>query len=170
VHCAFSPRHHSHVGRWLHAVESSGFVRLFTRPLSAWLLETVALWVWHIPALYDATLSSDWIHAAQHLSFFLTAVLFWSALYGVGRSAMSYGAGTFYVFAAAAQCSALGALLTFSSVLWYLAYASTTALGNDSHAGSAARRCDHVDAVQSRVHHRRVKRSSRDGCRNRSAV
>jgi putative membrane protein len=123
---AFAPRQRAQVGGWVHAVESSGFVRVFTRPLSAWLLETVALWVWHIPALYDATLTSDLIHAAQHLSFFLTSVLFWSALYGVGRSAMSYGAGTFYVFGAAAQCSALGALLTFSSVLWYPAYASTT--------------------------------------------
>jgi putative membrane protein len=94
--------------------------------LVAWLLEAATLWVWHIPALYQATLTSDWIHAAQHLSFFLTAVLFWSALYGVGRSAMSYGAATFYVFGTAAHCSALGALLTFSAVLWYPAYQQTT--------------------------------------------
>lgn len=123
---ALAPRHRAHIGGWVHTVEKSASVRLLTAPLSAWLLETIALWVWHIPALYDATLSSDWIHAAQHLSFFLTAVLFWSALYGVGRSAMSYGTGTFYVFGAAAQCSALGALLTFSAVLWYPAYETTT--------------------------------------------
>lgn len=125
---ALAPGQRTQVGGWVHAVEKSAFVRLLTTALSAWLLETVALWVWHIPALYDATLTSDWIHAAQHLSFFFTAVLFWSALYGVGRSALSYGAGTLYVFAAAAQCSALGALLTFSSVLWYPAYATSTAL------------------------------------------
>jgi putative membrane protein len=124
---ALAPRHRAHIGGWVHTVEKSAFARLLTSALSAWLLESIALWVWHIPALYDATLSSDWIHAAQHLSFFLTAVLFWSALFGVGRSAMSYGVGTLYVFAAAAQCSALGALLTFSSVLWYPAYANTTA-------------------------------------------
>jgi putative membrane protein len=123
---AFAPRHRAHVGGWIHKVESSAIVSFFTAALSAWLLETVTLWIWHIPALYDATLSSDWIHAAQHLSFFLSAVLFWSALYGVGRSAMSYGVGTLYVFAAAAQCTALGALLTFSSILWYPAYATTT--------------------------------------------
>jgi putative membrane protein len=123
---AFAPRHRVQVGGWVHAVENAPPVRLLTAPLAAWFLETIALWIWHIPALYDATLSSDSIHAAQHLSFFLTAVLFWSALYGVGRSAMSYGTGTLYVFGAAAQCSALGALLTFSSVLWYPAYASTT--------------------------------------------
>ncbi len=73
-----------------------------------------------------ATLTSDWIHTAQHLSFFVTAVFFWSALYGVGRSAMSYGAATFYVFGTAAHCSALGALLTFSTVLWYPVYQQTT--------------------------------------------
>jgi len=52
--------------------------------------------------------------------------VFWSALFGVGRSAFSYGAGTLYVFATAVHCSALGALLTFSTVLWYPAYETTT--------------------------------------------
>ncbi len=37
---------------------------------------------------------------------------------------MSYGAATFYVFGTAVHCSALGALLTFSTVLWYPAYAT----------------------------------------------
>jgi cytochrome c oxidase assembly factor CtaG len=123
---AFAPRQRINLGGWVHAVERSAPLQFLTRPLVAWLLEAATLWVWHIPALYQATLTSDWIHAAQHLSFFLTAVLFWSALYGVGRSAMSYGAATFYVFGTAAHCSALGALLTFSAVLWYPAYQQTT--------------------------------------------
>ncbi len=123
---AFAPRHRVNLGGWVHAIELSAPVAFLTRPLAAWLLEAFALWIWHIPALYQATLSSDWIHAAQHLSFFFTAVIFWSALYGVGRSAMSYGAATFYVFGTAAHCSALGALLTFSAVLWYPAYQLTT--------------------------------------------
>ena len=124
---AFAPRHRAQLGGWVHNVEQTAVLRLLTRPLVAWILEATVLWIWHIPALYQATLTSDWIHAAQHLSFFLTAVLFWSALYGVGRSAMSYGAATFYVFGTAVHCSALGALLTFSAVLWYPVYATTTA-------------------------------------------
>jgi putative membrane protein len=88
-----------------------------TRPATAWLLEAAALWIWHIPYLYQATLRSDWVHAAQHLSFFITAVIFWSALFGAGRSALGYGAATAYVFGTAVHCSALGALLTFSSVV-----------------------------------------------------
>lgn len=123
---ALAPRHRTSVGSWVHAVERSTPVRFFMRPLTAWLLEAAALWLWHVPALYQATLTSDWVHAAQHLSFLLTAVVFWSALYGVGRSAMGYGAATFYVFGTAVHCSALGALLTFSAVLWYPAYAGTT--------------------------------------------
>ncbi len=123
---AFAPRHRVNLGGWVHAVEHSTPIAFLTRPLAAWLLEAVALWIWHVPALYQATLTSDWIHAAQHLSFFFTAVIFWSALYGVGRSTMSYGAATFYVFGTAAHCSALGALLTFSAVLWYPAYQKTT--------------------------------------------
>jgi len=41
---------------------------------------------------------------------------------------MTYGAGVLYVFGTAAHCSALGALLTFSTVLWYPAYAERTQL------------------------------------------
>ena len=30
--------------------------------------------MWHAPVLFDATLESEWVHAAQHLSFFGTAL------------------------------------------------------------------------------------------------
>jgi len=123
---AFVPRHRAGIGSTVQRIESARLVRLLTAPLAAWIIEAVALWGWHIPALYQATLTSDAMHAAQHLSFFLSALLFWSALYGVGRSVMNYGTATLYVFGTAAHCSALGALLTFSTVLWYPAYQSTT--------------------------------------------
>lgn len=124
---AFAPHHRSEIGGWIHRIENSRPAQFFTAPLNAWIMEAAALWIWHIPFLYQATLQSDWVHAAQHISFLTTAVLFWSALYGVGRSVISYGAATLYVFGTAVHCSALGALLTFSQVLWYPAYAGTTA-------------------------------------------
>jgi len=123
---ALVPRHRAGVGGLVHRIESMKVVRMLTAPLTAWMVEAVVLWGWHIPSLYQATLTSDWVHAAQHLSFFLSALLFWSALYGVGRSAMQYGAATFYVFGTAVHCSALGALLTFSTVIWYPAYVGRT--------------------------------------------
>jgi putative membrane protein len=123
---AFAPRHRLGIGTWVHRVEASAPVLVFTSPTAAWMAEACALWGWHIPYLYQATLYSDWVHASQHLTFLTTAVVFWSALFGVGRPAFSYGAGTLYVFATAIHCSALGALLTFSTVLWYPAYERTT--------------------------------------------
>lgn len=123
---AFAPKQRSGIGGWIHRIENSRGMRFVSAPLNAWILEAAALWLWHIPILYEATLRSDWIHAAQHLSFLATAVLFWSALYGIGRSATQYGAAALYVFGTAVHCSALGALLTFSRVLWYPVYADTT--------------------------------------------
>jgi putative membrane protein len=123
---SFAPRKRLGIGTWVHRLEVSAPVVLLASPAAAWTAEAFALWVWHIPYLYQATLYSDWVHAAQHLTFVVTAVVFWSALFGVGRPAFSYGAGTLYVFATAVHCSALGALLTFSTVLWYPAYELTT--------------------------------------------
>jgi putative membrane protein len=98
--------------------------------VGAFLFHAAALWLWHLPSLYQATIDSDLIHALQHLSFLLSGVLFWSALFGAGRSTMSYGAGVLYVFGTAAHCSALGALLTFASVIWYPIYTNRTELWN----------------------------------------
>jgi putative membrane protein len=114
------------VGTWAAKMEHASPLSCIFSALGAFLLHAVALWIWHIPYLYEATIESDFIHALQHVSFFLSGVLFWSALYGAGRSTMSYGAGVLYVFGAATYCSALGALLTFSSVIWYPIYANRT--------------------------------------------
>jgi putative membrane protein len=118
------------VGSWVAKTENDSPLSLIFSPLGAFLLHAAALWLWHIPYLYQATLESDFIHALQHLSFFLSGVLFWSALFGAGRSMMTYGAGVIYVFGTAVHCGALGALLTFSTVVWYPIYANRTQLWN----------------------------------------
>src|SRR5689334_14374578 len=53
---------------------SWGFVSL---PIVAFFVHGTAIWIWHAPALYEATLTSDGVHALQHLSFFGAALLFW---------------------------------------------------------------------------------------------
>ncbi len=96
-----------------------------TAPATVWILHAVALWIWHLPSLYDAALESETIHAFQHLSFFGTAALFW---YGMahGRYGRSgYGVAVLYIFATAVHSGVLGALLAFSPHLWYPHYAST---------------------------------------------
>ncbi len=113
------------VGQW----SKSGWVqwlwRGITAPVAAWSIHAVALWAWHAPGLFDATLTNDWVHAAQHLSFLLSALLFWWSLF-YARGHSGYGAAVLYVFTTAVHTSILGALLTFASSPWYQAYLTTT--------------------------------------------
>lgn len=44
----------------------------------SWLLFNVSFCAWHLPGLYDAALRSEFIHAVEHLTFFATALLFWT--------------------------------------------------------------------------------------------
>jgi putative membrane protein len=48
-----------------------------TRPWPAALLFNAVLIVWHIPALYDATLTTEPIHVFEHLTFIAVGVVFW---------------------------------------------------------------------------------------------
>jgi len=93
-----------------------------TAPATAWLLHAVALWVWHLPELYEAALASDSVHAAQHISFFGTAALFWWGIAHGRYGRLGYGAAVLYVFATALHSGVLGALLTLSQTPWYSAY------------------------------------------------
>jgi len=83
-----------------------------TSPLSAFLLQAIALWIWHLPSLYEAALASDGVHAFQHLSFLLTASLFWWAMVHGRYGRQGYGLAVVYVFLTAVHSGALGALLT----------------------------------------------------------
>jgi putative membrane protein len=98
-----------------------------TAPAVAWTLHALALWIWHAPALFNLTLTSDVAHAAQHVSFFGTALVFWWTLVHGHAGKLNYGASILYVFTTAIHTSVLGALLTFASRPWYSPYALTTA-------------------------------------------
>ena len=91
------------------------------------IVHALALWVWHIPSWYEATLRNDGIHALQHISFLLTATMFWWSLMHGRYGRLGYGAAVVYVFATTGHSGALGALITFAPHLWYPIYADRTA-------------------------------------------
>lgn len=115
--------------RQLSAVLSSGFCKSCSRfiddPFCAWIVHAVALWVWHIPALFESTLRSEWAHAAQHASFLGSALISWRALFHGRRRSLGYGAAVLFLFTTALHSGLLGALLTFARTVWYPAYATT---------------------------------------------
>jgi putative membrane protein len=87
-------------------------------PASGWTAHALALWIWHIPLLFQAALQSRWLHDLQHLTFVLTALLFWSGLF-LARGAAHRGAAVLYLFTTTVHTGVLGALITFADVPWY---------------------------------------------------
>ncbi|WP_246529472.1 cytochrome c oxidase assembly protein [Microvirga zambiensis] len=83
-----------------------------TNPLVATLLHGAAVWLWHAPALYEAALANFWIHWVQHLSFFVTALLFWRALLQGPEGERGYGVAVFYLFITSLHTGFLGILLS----------------------------------------------------------
>lgn len=99
-----------------------GVTSLLCAPLAAWILHAVVLWGWHLPAAFQATLVSEPMHWLQHSSFFLAALIFWYSVLTPGARSERAGAAFLSVFTTAMHTGVLGALLTFSQVLWYPAY------------------------------------------------
>jgi cytochrome c oxidase assembly factor CtaG len=102
--------------------------RWITGPFGAWCFHAVALWLWHVPALFEAALASPGIHVLQHASFFASALAFWWAVFGRGVLAPD-GISVASLFTTMLHTSALGALLTFAPSVWYGSYAMGNAFG-----------------------------------------
>ena len=125
---ALPQRWRARVGRWWHGqtVLRSSWQAL-SHPAAVWGLYMSALWVWHLPLLYEAALRSEFIHFLEHGCFLAAAVLFWWTLARCPlRGRLSYGAGILYVFTTALHSGLLGSLLTFTPRLWYPIYAAST--------------------------------------------
>ena len=54
--------------------------RALWTPVPAFLLFNAALLLWHLPAAYDATLRVPWVHAAEHVSFVASGLVFWGVI------------------------------------------------------------------------------------------
>lgn len=94
------------------------------QPLVVGALHVVALWIWHLPSLYEAALRIPWVHTVEHLSFFVTACLFWwIVIQPHGRRTLGMGMAVIFIFTSMMQSTALGALITFASESWYEAHA-----------------------------------------------
>ena len=97
-----------------------------TRPRTATVLHGAAIWIWHLPALFDATIVDLTLHRLQHLSFLVTALLFWWSV--LRRS--SRGVAVWHLFVTMVHTSVLGALMALAPrVLYHLQTADAPAFG-----------------------------------------
>lgn len=107
--------------------------RLFVRrsrasiaPLVIVLLATGTLWLWHVPALYDLAVRNEAVHWAEHVSFLVTSLLFWTGILRLRpHDRADNGLRILFVFGMALQGGLLGALLTFSARPLYTSHLDT---------------------------------------------
>jgi putative membrane protein len=96
-----------------------------SNPYSAWMLHAIAIWIWHAPGLYDASVRSELVHTAQHLSFFLTALLFWWSVLSPESQRKRGGVGVISLFTTGIHTTLLGALITTAGTPLYTAYTAS---------------------------------------------
>jgi putative membrane protein len=112
------------LGSAAHIHEFKSVWQWLSRPITGLGLHVAALWLWHVPGLYSTAVNNPMIHALEHLSFFITAALYWWAI----RSGYEYGGRVLSALALMMASGLLGALMTFSRTPWYGDHANTTLL------------------------------------------
>jgi putative membrane protein len=94
-------------------------------PVWCWLAATMALVVWHVPAVLTLTMQSNAWHVAAKASFVVTGLLFWWPVVQPWPSVRGPRWSTvLYLFLAMLPCDILAAFLVFSERIAYAAYVS----------------------------------------------
>jgi putative membrane protein len=131
----------SSVPRWLADVVLrrpglSAFRQFFTYPAVAIALFNLDVYLWHVPILYNMTLSNASVHILEHLTFMAFGVLnWWPVLSPIPEQRLAYPLQVLYLFADGMFMMVLGILFTFAPSAFYSAYVTAPRLWGIS-AGS----------------------------------
>jgi cytochrome c oxidase assembly factor CtaG len=108
---------------WSPLRRALGFV---AKPVPSWLLFNLTLLAWHLPGLYDAALRHGAVHALEHLTFFATALLFWTRVIDSPplRSRLSDAAKLVYVSSTLVVGWMLAIVLALATSPLYSAYSA----------------------------------------------
>jgi cytochrome c oxidase assembly factor CtaG len=109
--------------------------RLVPSPVLAWMLNPFVafslfngvMWIWHMPAAYDAALAHEGLHIVEHLMFMAAAVIGWlPVLKPELNDNMTPLHRLMYLFPSMLSCTALAALITVSSHQLYQFYGNAS--------------------------------------------
>jgi cytochrome c oxidase assembly factor CtaG len=107
-------------------------VRTLTVPGLVWLYFVAVLVGWHDPNLYNLTLESDLVHDLEHLTFFITAMLFWWHVVGAAphiHRRLSPGVRVGYALSAVPPTALTGIAIALASEPTYTYYTTIPRLG-----------------------------------------
>jgi putative membrane protein len=107
--------------RW-RAVAWLGYT--LTRPFVAFVLSSLAITIWHVPALYDASVRNLPLHILQHQVFLGTALLAWWPLLGPLPEwpKLSPPLQCLYLFLQTLPGGVVGSIITLAAPGLYAAY------------------------------------------------
>ncbi len=89
-------------------------------PVLPFVIASVTLWLWHLPAAYDAALGNIGLYWVMQGTLLASAVALWRAILHPDQGA---GAATLYTVAGYVQMALLGALLTLAPSQLYAIHA-----------------------------------------------
>src|SRR3954454_19784592 len=111
------------VGRFLRRPVLVGCWQWLRTGRNATLVHGITIWAWHAPVLFDAAVTNIVLHRLQHLSFLLTAIVFW---WSVLRNSNA-GLAAWNLFVTMLHTSVLGALMALAPRVLYTAQTATAA-------------------------------------------
>jgi cytochrome c oxidase assembly factor CtaG len=114
------------VGRILRCPPAQWLAHVLTDPAVCWIVASVALIAWHIPAAFELALRSDSWHEVEHACFFATSLMFWWPVIQPFPSVARWPRWSIppYLFFGTLPGGALGAFLTFCDRVLYPSYAA----------------------------------------------
>jgi len=115
---------------WLQPVFRAGWLRAVvhtvTHPVFAWIAMNVAYLGWHVPAAFELTFRSEWIHDFEHVCFFATSLGFWWVVLAPWPARVRWRRWAMipYLLSADILNTVLSATLAFSGRVLYPSYAA----------------------------------------------
>lgn len=82
-------------------------LRALAHPLIAWPLWAVNLYIWHLPYLYESALTSEGLHAMEHICFFTAGALFWAPVFEPLPAPQWFGSGAKLLYIVAARFTSM---------------------------------------------------------------
>jgi putative membrane protein len=119
------------VTRRIHHIERAAGP--FGHPAFGVIAYVGAMWMWHIPTMYNAALSNNFVHTLEHLTFGAAGLLYWWHLLSPIRTRMRLGGmgPIMYMASTKILVGFLGILLAFSPDLLYAYHWHGTKWGLD---------------------------------------
>lgn len=96
-----------------------------TRPVAAFIVFTSVMYIWHVPALYNLAQANEGVHIFEHLMYIGASLIGWWPVASQAGSIVpkpSAPVSMLYLFLMTIPCTALAAILTFSSLPLYSLY------------------------------------------------